>query len=183
MTRMKDVVARHTTLEPFLTQFSDWVETWSAAVRAPNGAGARFRDVATEQMDPQTRDFAIRRIRERVAKCTSIAARETGTIDRTTARRAEADALEQQNEATSLVLRMIEAAYAGPGELREGGARHDNDFVDIAKIQVAPTDEELLCLHAPFLPANIPNAPHPHPPDSMARLMDIQFRLLREELM
>ena len=181
---MKDVVARHVTLALFLAQFSDWFEAWSAAVCAQDPASAHLRDAASEQMDAQTRDFAIRRIRERITKCTSIAQRETVTIDRTAARRDEAEALAQRNKDTSLVLlRKLEAAYVGPGELWEGGARHDNDFVDIARIQVAPTDEELLCSHAPFLPANIPNAPHPHPPDSMARVMDIQFRLLREELL
>ena len=78
---------------------------------------------------------------------------------------------------------MLEAYYSGPGELREEGPRHDNDFVNIQDIKVAPTDNELLCRLRPFLPANIPNAPHPLPANSMSRLMDIQFRLLREELL
>ncbi len=63
------------------------------------------------------------------------------------------------------------------------GPRHDNDFVDFRIIEVSPTDNELSCALSPFLPANVPNAPHPFPSNSMERLLDIQFRLLREELM
>lgn len=72
--------------------------------------------------------------------------------------------------------------YEGPGEERQGGPRHDNDFIEIAQIKIAPTNEELISRIPPYLPANIPNAPHTYPPDSIHRLLDIQFRLLREEL-
>lgn len=72
--------------------------------------------------------------------------------------------------------------YEGPGEERQEGPRHDNDFVDIWRIQIAPTNEELVCKIPPYLPANIPNAPHTFPSDSIQRLLDVQFRLLREEL-
>ena len=70
----------------------------------------------------------------------------------------------------------------GPGMLRPDGPRHDNDFEDIGEIRVAPTERELLCKIAPYLPANFYEAPHHLPKDSMERLLDIQFRLLREEL-
>jgi len=73
-------------------------------------------------------------------------------------------------------------SYEGPGELRVQGPRHDNDFVDINYIRVAPTHGELTSHTPPFLPANLYDAPHPSPPGSMERLMDVQFRLLREEL-
>jgi hypothetical protein len=56
------------------------------------------------------------------------------------------------------------------------------DFVDIASIRVAPTSQELSCRLEGFLPANLYDAPHPLPAGSMERLLDIQFRLLREEL-
>ena len=73
--------------------------------------------------------------------------------------------------------------YNGPGPLCPGGPRHDNDFLNIGQIRIAPTREELVCRKQPFLPANIYGAPHPFPPDSMERHLDIHFRLLREELM
>ncbi|CAD7696268.1 unnamed protein product [Ostreobium quekettii] len=43
-----------------------------------------------------------------------------------------------------------------PGKLRKEGPRHDNDHVEIEKIIVAPTPEEVLCRVQPYLPANRP---------------------------
>ncbi|KDQ21659.1 hypothetical protein BOTBODRAFT_50246 [Botryobasidium botryosum FD-172 SS1] len=80
------------------------------------------------------------------------------------------------------ILEELRHDYVGPGEHRPEGPRHDNDFVDIRAIQIIPTQEELLCDLPRFIPANIPGAPHPFPPDSMHRLLDVQFRLLREEM-
>jgi hypothetical protein len=73
--------------------------------------------------------------------------------------------------------------YDPPGTLRDGGSRHDNDSTDIQDIRIAPTHEELLCPVAPYLPAFLPMAPHHLPENSMQRHLDIQFRLLREEMM
>jgi hypothetical protein len=67
--------------------------------------------------------------------------------------------------------------------IREVGPRHDNDFENIHSIKIAPTQDEMLSAVAPFLPANIPGAAHHLPDGSMERLLDIQFRLLREELL
>ncbi|KAG9092170.1 hypothetical protein FS749_015949 [Ceratobasidium sp. UAMH 11750] len=39
-----------------------------------------------------------------------------------------------------------------------------------------------MCEDDPYLPPNFPEAPHFHPQQSVERLLDIQFRLLREEL-
>jgi hypothetical protein len=71
-----------------------------------------------------------------------------------------------------------------PGTLRKGGLpRHNNDFADIRDIRIAPTHEELFCAVLPYLPAFLPMAPHYLPEGSMERHLDIQFRLLREEMM
>lgn len=80
------------------------------------------------------------------------------------------------------IISALRITYDGPGELSREGKRHDNDFIDIQDIRIAPTREELLSRAIPFLPANIYDAPHPLPQDSMERILDIQFRLLREEL-
>ncbi|KAH9032058.1 AAA domain-containing protein [Lactarius pseudohatsudake] len=78
----------------------------------------------------------------------------------------------------------LEQAYDPPGTLRVGGEpRHDNDSADIRNIRIAPTNEELLCPLPPYLPVFLPSAPHHLPENSMERHLDIQFRLLREELM
>jgi hypothetical protein len=89
----------------------------------------------------------------------------------------------------------------GPGALREGGPRHDNDHVYIEDICIIPTHQELvgalyslsdivshdclikLCKSPPYLPANIFGAPHLFAESSMERLLDVQYRLYREELM
>ena len=73
--------------------------------------------------------------------------------------------------------------YDPPGTLRDGGPRHDNDSTEIRDIRIAPTHEELLCQIAPYLPAFLSMAPHHLPENSMQRHLDIQFRLLREEMM
>jgi hypothetical protein len=80
------------------------------------------------------------------------------------------------------IVAALQMTYQGPGELRSDGPRHDNDFIDITDIRTAPTHDELMSRIPPFLPSNFHNAPHPLPAESMERLLDIQFRLLREEL-
>lgn len=42
---------------------------------------------------------------------------------------------------------------------------------------------EFLCPENPYLPANQPGAPHHLPAYSVERLLDTQFRLLRNDLM
>lgn len=73
--------------------------------------------------------------------------------------------------------------YVGPGTEHPNGPRHDNDHIDINDISIAPTHNELTCTEPPYLPYNVPGAPHSYPSNSMQRLLDIHFRLLREELM
>ncbi|KEP48218.1 NFX1-type zinc finger protein [Rhizoctonia solani 123E] len=72
--------------------------------------------------------------------------------------------------------------HDGSGDFFATAPRHDNDFPEIEKIRVAPTRNELLCENSPYLPPNFFEAPHFHDPKSIDRLLDIQFRLLREEL-
>ncbi|CAI5462650.1 unnamed protein product [Closterium sp. Yama58-4] len=74
-------------------------------------------------------------------------------------------------------------AVDGPGELSLAGRpRHDNDHVDISAISVAPTMQEVLCKASPYLPHNHASEPHHLPAGSVARHVDIQFRLLRHDL-
>lgn len=80
------------------------------------------------------------------------------------------------------IINALQSTYDPPGELRQNGPRHDNDFLDIDNIRIAPTHEELVVDIQPFLPATYFEAPHPFPAASMQRLLDTQFRLLREEL-
>ena len=67
-----------------------------------------------------------------------------------------------------------------PGELSNLYPRHDNDSALIAKISILPTKEEVLCIRDPYLPINDISAPHFL--DGSSRLFDINFRLLREDM-
>ncbi|CAI5506821.1 unnamed protein product, partial [Closterium sp. Naga37s-1] len=74
-------------------------------------------------------------------------------------------------------------AVDGPGELSLAGhPRHDNDHVDISAISVPPTMDEVLCKASPYLPHNHASEPHHLPAGSVGRHVDIQFRLLRHDL-
>lgn len=82
-----------------------------------------------------------------------------------------------------LQLVTIYNSYVPPGHLKDGGPRHDNDHTNIIDISIAPTQQELMSDLMPFIPCTVHDAPHHLPMNSMERLMDIQFRLLREELL
>ncbi|KAF9968940.1 hypothetical protein BGZ73_009006 [Actinomortierella ambigua] len=70
-----------------------------------------------------------------------------------------------------------------PGNLSKDGYRHDNDYASIKDIQVVPTQDELTSEREPYLPSNdVPGAPH-HLPPGWTRLLDIHFRLNREDMM
>lgn len=177
LTRIKNAVIQHDCIASFIKKISQWIELWAALPLA------NTMDPRLHALPDETQRFIISQIKRRAELCSSIVDRE-----RLPLQRSEQQRKEQQNAAGDSSqeqgrLLLLQAYYVGPGELREEGPRHDNDFVRIQDIKVAPTAEELLCHVPPFLPANIPNAPHPLPLDSMGRVMDIQFRLLREELL
>ena len=136
-----------------------------------------FEDKITE-LSHDALTFQLRAIGVRLDKLLKIVDREEQRANRlsgvVTGRRAE-----HPNEA---LIAALGSNFEGPGTLRHEGPRHDNDAIDIADIRIAPTHGELVTQAKPYLPANLPTAPHHLPASSMDRLLDIQFRLLREEL-
>ncbi|GLA58227.1 hypothetical protein AtubIFM54640_007373 [Aspergillus tubingensis] len=70
-----------------------------------------------------------------------------------------------------------------PGELSELGPRHDNDKSAISDIQILPTKSEILNADRPeFLPARCAtDSSIMHHERGIRRLLDSQFRLLRED--
>jgi hypothetical protein len=99
----------------------------------------------------------------------------------------------------SVTASTLHSTYEGPGQ-----NRHDNDFKSIRNIAIVPTQQELqaekvlassrfkcgselmmffITVAQLYLPVNISDGPHHLPLDSMQRLLDVQFRLLREETM
>ncbi|CAB4391624.1 unnamed protein product [Rhizophagus irregularis] len=58
---------------------------------------------------------------------------------------------------------------------------HDNDFENISEISIIPTEEEILCDRPPYLPSLFDER---HSlPNGAAKLLDRQFRLLREDML
>ncbi|PWY93890.1 hypothetical protein BO94DRAFT_563445 [Aspergillus sclerotioniger CBS 115572] len=71
-----------------------------------------------------------------------------------------------------------------PGKLSELGPRHDNDHSAISRIEILPTISEILSDddRPEFLPARCSaDTPFPHHERGIRRLLDTQFRLLRED--
>ncbi|OLL25606.1 NFX1-type zinc finger-containing protein 1 [Neolecta irregularis DAH-3] len=68
-----------------------------------------------------------------------------------------------------------------PGNLSDAGPRHDNDLVGINQINILPTRSEILSVREAYMPSMLSNSDH-FLQDGMSRLYDIQFRLLREDM-
>lgn len=163
-------------LASLVTNLRIWFDQWTAGIAlSPPTFDNPFQGI-----EAPVRDLHIDLLRQKVNRLESIVNRERGKETRSNPRR---DAL-RAPDATSNegLVAALHSDYTPPGDLRLDGPRHDNDFVDIENIRIAPTHQELMCRVKPFLPASLFDAPHPAPADSMQRLMDVQFRLLREEL-
>ncbi|KDQ57638.1 hypothetical protein JAAARDRAFT_270513 [Jaapia argillacea MUCL 33604] len=175
LTRYKNVVATHAGLVPLVLKLQEWTDGWIKGISAtPPTFIDTFKASSSE-----ARDHITSHLSTKVNQLVAIVNREKGRLDKATTRPTLKSGVADSSEAIGAALW---ASYEGPGEERHDGARHDNDHIDIDAIRIAPTDEELKCRIPPFLPANLYGAPHPHPPETIQRLLDIQFRLLREEL-
>ncbi|KAL6075671.1 NFX1-type zinc finger-containing protein 1 [Balamuthia mandrillaris] len=82
------------------------------------------------------------------------------------------------------------SAREPPGELRVAGPRHDNDKANFREISIVPTEGEMLCSLAPYLPLAKKEAeeagedfggPKESMIDKLTTHLDRQFRLLRED--
>ncbi|KAL7271873.1 hypothetical protein RUND412_005346 [Rhizina undulata] len=67
----------------------------------------------------------------------------------------------------------------GPGDKSQEGPRHDNDHSDISLIKILPTSDEIRSHRSEFLPQRSPDTPHHL--EGISRVLDFQFRLLRED--
>ena len=175
--RYKDVIRNHSGVSAFIQQFFEWFSTWVNDVSA---SPARFQDTIASAPEKH-RKLTIDHISEEIDRLLTIVERESGTVLRLNKGLAKLTITHvQRSQARSAQLQQI---YDPPGELRVDGQRHDNDFAAIEKIRIAPTHSELFSPVAPYMPVFDPCAPHHLPAGSMERHLDIQFRLLREELM
>ncbi|CCA73010.1 related to ECM32-DNA dependent ATPase/DNA helicase B [Serendipita indica DSM 11827] len=131
----------------------------------------------------QQKQIALSNLGKSIERLANIIERENSAIRRkTTPSSSGGDSGRKQKNQDDTLRRVLDMYYDPPGQLR-GVRRHDNDLENIRDISIPPTEQEMLCRIAPFLPANIPSGPHYLDDNSMERLLDIQFRLLREELL
>ncbi|QRW23932.1 Zinc finger, NF-X1-type [Rhizoctonia solani] len=156
LTRIKEATIKNPDIRDLAEQMGRWFDEWVTALRF----GSSFSD------ECNTYDEDKRQLREKVVLVT------------------REERPSRQGATTEGLIATLQrnCDYDGPGERREKGPRHDNDKVSISDIRVAPTNEELACYDDPFLPGNFAEAPHFYDSKSVERLIDVQFRLLREEL-
>lgn len=173
LSRVKNATAKYPQLRALVHQLSDWLDAWSTEICA---TPPTFVDTLL-QAPNQAREHVIKHLSDKSHQLCEIVDREHNKTHPT---KKPAPARTRVTEEGTLAA--LHNAYEGPGESRGEGPRHDNDHLYISDIRIAPTHEELTCRIPPFLPANIFGAPHPLPSESPERLLDIQFRLLREEL-
>ena len=156
-----------------------WFETWATGI---SSNPPQFED-SIALADANTRRLIIGQLRDEVERFVKIVNREFDKAQKQTRPSAPSDGLTAEQRRIAKIAQ-LKYTYDPPGELRPAeGPRHDNDFADIFNVRVAPTHQELLCASPPYLPVFLPEAPHHLPANSMERHLDIQFRLLREELM
>ncbi|KAJ7188061.1 hypothetical protein C8R46DRAFT_1053533 [Mycena filopes] len=175
LTRFKNASATYPSLVPIVRNLKTWTETWIEGV-AMSSFDDPFKD-----SNSVTRHQITNHLRAKVDRLIAIVDREESRLDRVNERRVAASStlLDRTHEG---VVAALNITYDGPGQLRVHGPRHDNDFADIVEIRIVPTHEELISRIPPFLPGNFHDAPHHLPAESAERLLDLQFRLLREEL-
>ncbi|KAH9048669.1 hypothetical protein EDB83DRAFT_2317412 [Lactarius deliciosus] len=175
--RIKSAIKNHPELRDLVEDIFSWFNIWTAAVRA---SPPTFQDPITSSSS-HTRNLTLGKLEKDISRLSQVVGREYGDAEKL--RRHIPDERFTAGQRMEALTSRLEQIYDPPGTLRSGGQpRHDNDFTDIRNIRIAPTNEELLCPLPPYLPVLLPSAPHHLPENSMERHLDVQFRLLREEL-
>ncbi|KDQ62856.1 hypothetical protein JAAARDRAFT_202408 [Jaapia argillacea MUCL 33604] len=176
-TRFKQAIRNHPQILDMIRDLQSWFTLWSSDVLS---ASPRFSDDPIVTCDRLLREQTLGSLEENVARLASIVARESTVADRL--RKPITKPTVSLADKEMAFMNRIQQAYIPPGTLRVEGPRHDNDFVEISNIRIAPTHDELMGPLPPYLPFFVEGAPHHLPPKTMERHLDIQFRLLREEL-
>ncbi|KAI0028475.1 hypothetical protein K488DRAFT_58479 [Vararia minispora EC-137] len=176
--RFKTFIKNHPELQRLVDDLVQWFQSWSFDVSLPAPV---FSDPITSS-SMHVRSLTIQEISKDIDRLQAIVNRDSGLAAR--ARRTVLTQVVSAADRQQARIAQLNQIYVGPGECRAEGPRHDNDFADIRMIRIAPTHEELLAPSdpGPYLPAALPDAPHHIPRGSIERHIDIQFRLLREEL-
>jgi hypothetical protein len=174
ISRFHNAAADHPSLREFPLRLTRWLERWSSDSWTPalssNERGSDKNRLANK-LKREIEQLSIILGRDETQSTSK------GDLSTKTQHFRE-DVRQSRSE---MLIALNERAYEPPGELRESGPRHNNDHADIKEIAIVPSMQELTCNLPSYIPATIHDAPHHLPIHSMDRLMDIQFRLLREE--
>ncbi|KAL1734067.1 hypothetical protein EV714DRAFT_203327 [Schizophyllum commune] len=172
--RFKSAVRDYPQILTFVENLASWFIVWRDGVN-----NRTFADpIASSPQD--IRGPTLAHIGKDVERLLSVVQREFGVAEKQR-RPGRAGGISHVQRQDALVAQLTQS-YDAPGALREEGVRHDNDSAVIQEIRIAPTHQELMCPVDPYLPYFVANAPHHLPANSMQKHLDIQFRLLREEM-
>ncbi|CUA67624.1 hypothetical protein RSOLAG22IIIB_13485 [Rhizoctonia solani] len=176
LTRFHDATITNPGICDFAEQIANWFDEWVVAIESD----PPFQDeLVTYNKDD--REFIIKNLQSDKEQILRLVWRGQTVV---VINREAQKSYELPSDANDKLLSELERVfeYDGPGDHSETGRpRHDNDHTEIDMIQVIPTSDELLCEADPYLPGNFFEAPHYHDPRSIERLLDIQYRLYREE--
>jgi hypothetical protein len=174
ITRFKVALREHASLPLLVDNISQWFNAWKSG---------GFVDGWNPESE-HAKTMTFEHLQRQINRLSSIVRRESAAIARKDGDESGLGTTPEEHYRHQMALiGPLEIQYEPAGNLRELGPRHDNDFADIQMISIPPTQDEMLSPIAPFLPANIPGAPHHLGTGTMERLVDVQFRLLREELL
>ena len=173
--RFKTALEAYPQLNTLIENIADWFDIWAAGVRSQPPT---FEDPVTS--DRETCKLTVRTLGETIERLRTIIGREHHATE--SRRVVTKRVVISEEEKTQALLTRLEQTYDPPGHLRPEGPRHDNDLANIVQIRICPTSDELMCPVPPYLPVTVPGAPHHLPAGSMEKHLDVQFRLLREDL-
>ncbi|KAN0066436.1 hypothetical protein ACQY0O_000530 [Thecaphora frezii] len=170
----ESAVENESILKPFVERFVELHNRWADEIRSGKGVGDALAALPIDE-----KAFALHVVAEPVKRLAEIVEHAGRKIEPLRTESVEDSATEAWQHLGQLA--HMQRLFEGPGTLRGDGPRHDNDFTDIGKIKIIPTLAEMRCEILPYLPATVPSAPHHLPEGTYERLLDVQFRLLREE--
>ncbi|KAF8263570.1 hypothetical protein EI94DRAFT_1772886 [Lactarius quietus] len=159
--RVKSAMKNHPELHVLVEDIFSWFDIWTAAVQA---SPPTFQDPITNS-SPLVRNLTLGKLEKGIDRLRRIVGREYGDTEKM--RRHVPNERFTSAQMQEALASRLEQTYDPP---------------DIRNIRIAPTNDELLCPLPPYLPVFLPTAPHHLPGSSMERHFDIQFRLLREEM-
>lgn len=170
LSRFSDAIVKSPQLDELISTLSQCFQQYSNDLFSPEPT---FIDPLSKQ-DVSRRRFALDNVKRYLSLLPRIAKRtQARPFPQTTITKSVGQTLPPG------VLSMLFEYMQMPGELRPDGPRHDNDFANFRDIAILPTHAELTSTAPPFVPANLPEAPHHL--EGMERQLDILFRLTRED--